>query len=142
MFEKHRKSFLIGGGFALLLLVWLTFFTVRETEFVLVTQFGQPLYTVADAGLHVKWPFQTANYFDRRLRVYNPRPSEFLTRDKKNLVVESYVAWKIQDPKRFVERWAIPRAPKCACTTSCGRAWRRRSARTIWNPSCPPICRP
>ena len=46
--------------------------------------------------------------FDRRLRIYNPRPSEFLTRDKKNLVVESYVAWKIQDPKRFVETVGDP----------------------------------
>ncbi|MGH9627969.1 MAG: protease modulator HflC, partial [Bryobacteraceae bacterium] len=35
--------------------------------------------------------------------LYNPRPSEFLTRDKKNLVVESYVVWKIQDPRRFME---------------------------------------
>jgi membrane protease subunit HflC len=51
----------------------------------------------------VKWPFQTAIYFDRRLRAYNPRPSEFLTRDKKNVVIENYVAWKIQDPNRFVE---------------------------------------
>jgi membrane protease subunit HflC len=70
---------------------------------VLVTQFGRPVYTITDAGLHAKWPFQSATYFDRRLRVYNPRPSEFLTRDKKNLVIESYVAWRIQDPKRFVE---------------------------------------
>jgi modulator of FtsH protease HflC len=108
MFEKYRKYFPLAGIAALLLLVWLTFFTVRETQFVLVTQFGKPLYTVADAGLHVKWPFQSAGYFDRRLRIYNPRPSEFLTRDKKNLVVESYVAWKIQDPKRFVETVGDP----------------------------------
>ena len=98
-----ERYFPWAGGATLLLLTWLTFYSVRETEFVLITQFGKPLYSVADAGLHVKWPFQSATYFDRRLRVYNPRPSEFLTRDKKNVVVESYVAWKIQDPKRFVE---------------------------------------
>jgi membrane protease subunit HflC len=92
----------------LLLLLYLTFFSVRETEFVLVTQFGRPLYTVTDAGLHVKWPFQTALRFDRRLRIYNPRPSEFLTRDKKNLVVESYVAWRIDDPNRFVQTVGDP----------------------------------
>ncbi len=87
----------------MLLLAWLSLYSVRETEFVLVTQFGKPLYTVTDAGLHLKWFFQSANYFDRRLRIYNPRPSEFLTRDKKNLVIETYVAWRIEDPKRFVE---------------------------------------
>ncbi len=105
---SQNNYFRIACGTALLLIVWLMFFTVRETEFALVTQFGKPLYTVADAGLHVKWPFQTATSFDRRLRIYNPRPSEFLTRDKKNLVIESYVAWRIEDPKRFVETVGDP----------------------------------
>jgi membrane protease subunit HflC len=109
-FEKYRKYYPAIGAVLLLLVVWLTFYSVRETEFVLVTQFGQPLYTVTDAGLHVKWFFQRANYFDRRLRIYNPRPSEFLTRDKKNLVIESYVAWRIEDPKRFVESVGDPLA--------------------------------
>jgi membrane protease subunit HflC len=90
----------IAGG---LLLVYLTFYTTRETEFALITQFGRPVRTVVNAGLHVKWPFQSILRFDRRLRVYNPRPSEFLTRDKKNLVIENYVAWRIEDPDRFVK---------------------------------------
>ncbi len=84
------------------------YLTVRETEFVLITQFGRPLYTIQDAGLHLKLPFQSATYFDRRLRIYNPRPSEFLTRDKKNLVIEPYVAWRIDDPQRFVESVGDP----------------------------------
>jgi membrane protease subunit HflC len=88
---------------AVLILIWATFFSIRETEFGLVTEFGRPLYTVTDAGLHVKWPFQSLLRFDRRLRIYNPRPSEFLTRDKKNIVIENYVAWRIQDPNRFVQ---------------------------------------
>jgi membrane protease subunit HflC len=91
------------GAALLLVILGLSLFTVRETEFVLITQFGRPLYAVQDAGLHVKWFFQSATYFDRRLQIYNPRPSEFLTRDKKNIVVESYVAWKIADPRRFIE---------------------------------------
>src|SRR5580658_6446659 len=108
MNERYRKYYPAAGVAALLLLVWLTFFSVRETEFVLVTQFGKPLYTVAQPGLHMKWPFQSSTWFDRRLRIYNPRPSEFLTRDKKNLVIESYVAWKIHNPKRFVETVGDP----------------------------------
>jgi len=103
MLEPYRKYLLPASVAAALVLVYLTFFSVRETEFVLVTQFGRPVRTVTDAGLKVKWPFQTAIYFDRRLRTYNPRPSEFLTRDKKNVVIENYVVWKIQDPDRFVQ---------------------------------------
>jgi membrane protease subunit HflC len=90
----------IAGG---LLLVYLTFYSTRETEFALITQFGRPVRTVVNAGLHVKWPFQSILRFDRRLRVYNPRPAEFLTRDKKNLVIENYVAWRIDDPDLFVK---------------------------------------
>ena len=105
---KYRKYYPAAGILLLLLLVLRTFFTVRETEFVLITQFGKPLYTVTEAGLNAKWFFQSATYFDRRLRIYNPRPSEFLTRDKKNLVIESYVAWRIEDPKRFVETVGDP----------------------------------
>lgn len=101
--ERYRKYYPVAGIAVALLLCYLTFFSVRETEFVLVTQFGRPIRTITDAGLKAKWFFQTAIYFDRRLRTYNPRPSEFLTRDKKNIVIENYVVWKIQDPDRFVQ---------------------------------------
>src|SRR5215472_10599813 len=103
--RKYAPAIIAIG---ILVLGYRTFLTVKETEFVLVTQFGRPLYTIGNAGLHVKSPLQNATYFDRRLRIYNPRPSEFLTRDKKNLVIESYVAWRIQDPKRFVETVGDP----------------------------------
>lgn len=106
--RAYRKYYPAVAGITLVLLGWLTFYSVRETEFVLITQFGRPLYTVGEAGLHAKWFFQSATYFDKRLRIYNPRPSEFLTRDKKNLVIESYVAWRIHDPKRFVETVGDP----------------------------------
>ena len=107
---RHRKYLAPAIAALLLLTLYLTFFPVRETEFALVTQFGRPLYTVTNAGLHVKWPFQIALRFDRRLRIYNPRPSEFLTRDKKNLVVENYVAWRIEEPDRFVQTVGDPTA--------------------------------
>jgi modulator of FtsH protease HflC len=106
----NKKYLGLASTAVLLLALYLTFFSVRETEFALVTQFGRPLYTVTEAGLHAKWPFQNALRFDRRLRIYNPRPSEFLTRDKKNLVVENYVAWRIEDPNRFVQTVGDPAA--------------------------------
>lgn len=99
---KRTKQYVVCAG-VVLLLFYLSLYSVRETEFALVTQFGRPVRTVANAGLHVKWPFQTILWFDKRLRIYNPRPSEFLTRDKKNLVIDNYVAWRIDDPNRFVQ---------------------------------------
>lgn len=119
--HKHRRSwgevladYRRWGPYAavavFLLLLYASFFTVRETEFVLVTAFGRPVRTITEAGPHVKWPHESATYFDRRLRVYNPTPSEFLTRDKKNLVLESYVLWRIAEPQTFVETVGNPEA--------------------------------
>src|SRR6266852_160902 len=101
--ERYQKYYPAAAAVIALILLYATFFSVRETEFVLITQFGRPIRTITEAGLHAKWFFQTAIFFDRRLRVYNPRPSEFLTRDKKNIVIVNYVAWKIKDPERFVQ---------------------------------------
>src|SRR6201996_454062 len=97
-----NKKLLIAFA-AGVVLAWLSLYTVSETEFALITQFGRPVRTVTQAGLHTKWFFQSALRFDKRLRIYNPAPSEFLTRDKKNLVIENYVAWRIEDPARFVQ---------------------------------------
>jgi membrane protease subunit HflC len=98
-----RKTILLIAVFTIVVLSSLSLYTVSETEFALITQFGRPVRTITDAGLHAKWFFQSALRFDKRLRIYNPAPSEFLTRDKKNLVIENYVAWRIEDPSRFVQ---------------------------------------
>ena len=108
--DQYKKYYPAAGTIAVLLLIYLTFFSVRETDFVLVTQFGRPVRTITNAGLHMKWFFQNNLYFDKRLRIYNPRPSEFLTQDKKNIVIENYVAWRIQNPERFVQTVGDPTA--------------------------------
>ena len=81
---------------------WLTFFSVRETEFALITQFGRPVDTITERGparqvvLPERLPTSTGACASM-IR----RPSEFLTRDKKNLVIESYVAWRITRSAAF-----------------------------------------
>ncbi|MCI0339319.1 MAG: protease modulator HflC [Acidobacteria bacterium] len=83
--------------------LWRIFFTVDETQYAIVTQFGRPVRTISAAGLNVKWPWQSLLTYEKRLLVYNPRPSEFLTKDKKNIVVDNYVCWRIADPNRFLQ---------------------------------------
>lgn len=108
LLERYRKP-LIGA--AVLVLAWSALFTVRETEFALVTQFGKPIRTVTDAGLKLKVPLlHQVQLFDRRLRVYNPPRSEFLTRDKKNLSIDTYALWQIADPQAFVQAVGNERA--------------------------------
>lgn len=99
---RNRVRLLVLAG---LLLAWSALFTVRETEFALVTQFGAPVRTITEAGLRIKAPLiHQVRMYDRRLRVYNPPRSEFLTKDKKNLSIDSYAMWQIADPETFVQR--------------------------------------
>src|SRR6185437_12168036 len=80
-----------------------TFYCVSEGEEAIVTQFGRPVAVIRDPGLHVKWPWQSRVVLDARLQMFNPVATELLTRDKKNLVVDSYVVWRILDPRRYVQ---------------------------------------
>jgi modulator of FtsH protease HflC len=75
---------------------------VDQSEVVYVTEFGRPVRLIAEPGLHWKWPYQSRRGFDRRLQLDTPPPREMLTRDKKNLEVAWYVAWKIADVDRFL----------------------------------------
>lgn len=76
---------------------------VDETEVVIVTQFGRPVRTLEAAGLYVKPPYQSLIRIDRRLQIYDPRPSEFLTSEKKNVDLDAFVCWRVGDPRKFLE---------------------------------------
>ena len=99
----NRSYVRVAGVVLVSLIAWLAIFTVPETDIAIVTLFGRPMRTVGDAGLHFKWPFESVLRFDRRLIVYDPGSSEFLTKDKKNLVIGSAVCWRIVDPNKFLQ---------------------------------------
>lgn len=97
-----KRSYLAVAG--LVALLWTTLYCVDQTQLAVVTAFGRTgrvVATVERPGLHAKWPWQGRRKFDRRLRLYNARPSECLTADKKNLVVDWYVCWQITEPARY-----------------------------------------
>ncbi|MFQ5808570.1 MAG: protease modulator HflC, partial [Armatimonadota bacterium] len=94
----------IVGTAVFLVLVWRTLFAVDETQHVIVTQFGRPVRQIVDSpGLHCKLPYQSLVRFDNRLLLYDPTASEFLTMDKKNVLIDTFVAWRIRDPIRFLQ---------------------------------------
>jgi len=89
---------------ALMLFVMLTF-QVRQNERIVLTRFGKPVRVLVDPGLYGKWPWpiETVNRFDARLDFYDARVSEALTRDKRNVIIPVYVAWRIDDPLKFLQ---------------------------------------
>ena len=80
-------------------------FTVDETQVVIVSQFGNPVRVLDQPGLKFKLPtpIQTLIRFDKRIALFNSRPTEFLTEDKKNIVIESFACWRINDAKKFLQ---------------------------------------
>jgi membrane protease subunit HflC len=89
-------------AFLVVLAMSLSLFTVEQTEQAIVIQLGKPFGGINEPGLHMKIPFiQEVVYFEKRILVYDASPTEILTRDKKNLVVDNYTKWRITDPLRF-----------------------------------------
>ncbi|WP_375578013.1 protease modulator HflC [Marivirga tractuosa] len=81
-------------------------YIVRESEQVIITQFGKPVgEAVKDAGIHFKVPFvQTANFFDKRYLEWDGDPNQVPTKDKKFIFVDTYARWQITDPLQFFKR--------------------------------------
>ena len=79
------KKVLIGFIIIIVIGVWTTVFTVDMTEQVVILQFGKPVRTILDPGLHFKLPvpFQNAVVFDNRLLEYDVPSEEVLSKDKK-----------------------------------------------------------
>ena len=88
-------------------------FIVDETEQVVILQLGKPVRTITNPGFNAKlpFPFQEKIVFDDRLLEYDSPPEEILSKDKKSLIVDNYVRWKIIDPLQFLKTvQAIPTA--------------------------------
>jgi modulator of FtsH protease HflC len=87
---------------ALWVLVPQVLFTLDEREQAIITQFGAYIRTITEPGLHAKLPFvQTVHRFDKRVLATDADPGEYLTLDKKRLVVDYVARWQIKDPLTF-----------------------------------------
>lgn len=100
---KYLRYLIVGAFVAIFIVANLMLFQVDATEYAIVTQFGQPVRAILEPGLYAKVPdpVQSVLRLDRRLQVRNLEQTEFLTRDKKNILVEAYATWQIMDPVRF-----------------------------------------
>jgi modulator of FtsH protease HflC len=91
---------------ALLIVVSGMFYTVNQTEQVIITQFGKPVGDpITEPGLHFKTPFiQTVNSLDKRFLEWDGAPVAIPTRDKTYILVDTFARWRIADPKIYFVR--------------------------------------
>lgn len=101
------KGFVLTvAGLLLLLLLFVdqtsAVFVVDETEQAIVTQFGKFQRDIKQPGLYFKTPFaETVHRMDARVLGNDTPNDDYLTLDKKKLVADPVVRWRIQDPKLF-----------------------------------------
>ena len=81
-----------------------SFYTTMENEYSVVKQFGKIVQTNDTAGLRMKMPFvQTVNYVPKAVQIYDLPASEVITSDKKTMIVDAYVLWKVTDAKAYTQ---------------------------------------
>lgn len=88
------------------LAVFLSAFTVDQTEQVIITQFGRPVgEPITSPGLHFKLPFiQQVNSFEKRYLAWDGPMVEMSTKDKTYVQVDTFARWRIADPMRYYLR--------------------------------------
>ena len=105
-----KSNLLAAAVFAVALVLFLilsgAFYTVDQTEQVIITQFGQPVGDpITEPGLHFKMPFvQSVNSLDKRFLEWDGAPVAIPTRDKTYIHVNTFARWRIEDPKLYFVR--------------------------------------
>lgn len=96
----------LAGAVLLGLLLLLSLYTVRQTEQVIITQFGRPIgEPITEPGLHFKLPFvQEVNRIDKRYLAWDGPMVEMSTKDKTYIQVDTFARWRITDPMQYFLR--------------------------------------
>lgn len=105
-----KQGCIIAAVLALAIFLFLvfsgSFYTVHQTEQVIITQFGQAIGDpITEPGLHFKTPLiQQVNSLDKRFLEWDGAPVAIPTRDKTYIHVETFARWRIADPKTYFVR--------------------------------------
>ena len=98
-----KLSRILVSIIVLLILLSLSTFTVDQREFALVFRLGEIVSVKKDPGLYFKTPIvENVRFFDKRILTYeSDQPERFITSEKKNVLVDSYIKWRIMDPAKY-----------------------------------------
>uniref|UniRef100_UPI004056FE39 protease modulator HflC n=1 Tax=Acetatifactor sp. TaxID=1872090 RepID=UPI004056FE39 len=76
----------------------------NENQYSLIRQFGKIDHVVDEAGVSFKLPFiQSVDTLPKEIQLYDLSPSDVITSDKKTMICDSYILWRITDPLKFAQ---------------------------------------
>ena len=100
-----RRNLPFAAALILFVLVVLasSIFTVDQRQFAIVFQLGEVKDVIKEPGLNFKWPLiQNVRFFDKRILTYDaPDPERFITAEKKPMLVDAFVKWRIIDVQQY-----------------------------------------
>ena len=77
-------------------------FVVNETETAILFKWGKIQRSDYEPGLHFQIPFvNNIKKFDKRIQTFDAKPEDYLTEEKKIVVVDSFIQWRIEDVEAF-----------------------------------------
>ena len=100
---SSRINLLGAIAATILVILAMSIFTVDQRQFALVFQLGEVKHVISEPGLNFKIPLiQNVRYFEKRIiTLDNAEPERFITSEKKNVLVDSYIKWRIVDPSLY-----------------------------------------
>lgn len=101
---RNKKLFIILGSAAVLIGAAASITVTAQNEYKLVRQFGKVKRVISSPGISLKIPFvETTATLPKETLLYDLSPSDVITKDKKTMISDSYVLWKIEDPLKFAQ---------------------------------------
>ena len=101
---KKRTGILVAFIFIVLVIGYNSLFFVEQRVQALILQFGEPIRVIQEPGLNFKVPLaQNIVKFDKRILLFDNNAEEIIAADKKRLIVDSLVRYKIIDPLKFYQ---------------------------------------
>lgn len=99
-----KKAFMILLLFILLIVGSNSMVVTRQNQYKLIRQFGRVQRVIDQPGLSFKIPFvETVDVIPKELLLYDLPESDVITSDKKSMIIDSYVLWKVKDPLKFAQ---------------------------------------
>ena len=107
--EGKKKNGLVFGFITAIVVIAVVLigsatFVVHQNEYVTVRRFGKIVSIVSEPGLHFKTPFiEDTQSISGKVIIYDIPASDVITKDKKSMITDTYVLWRVTDPLKYVQ---------------------------------------
>ena len=99
---KKSTIFISAAIFIAVIFISQSIYVVTEIERAVKLRFGEIVQFDVEPGLHFKWPIvNSIRYFDSRILTLDAQPQRYLTSEKKALMVDSFIKWRVKDVARY-----------------------------------------